>query len=134
LQFALHASHAPLHGSLQQTPSTQNPLWQFLVHFKGSAQSFAEHVWPLSLDDTQMLPSDAALQNIPLGHIESERHFAGQLPLTPSQRILPLHAGDPTVPEESGVQIPLRCAPRAALHTSHQPSHSASQQTPSTQV
>jgi hypothetical protein len=114
-----HASHWPVHALVQQTPSTQNPL---------THAPFAPHAWPGSSVPWHCPP----VQNAPAAQSLVAPHPEGQLSDVPEQ-LYGEHVGLPAYPEGAVEHVPSAVAPRAFEHTSHEPPHAASQQTPSVQ-
>jgi hypothetical protein len=115
-----HASHWPVHASLQQTPSTQNPLTQapFVPHASPGV-SVPWHTPPV--------------QNAPGAQPVVAVHAAGQLSDVPVH-VYGEHVGLPVYPAGATPQVPSAGAPTACAQTSHEPEQGESQHTPSTQL
>jgi hypothetical protein len=117
---AEQTSHEPLQPASQQKPSTQLPD----EHSPAPPQ--AE---PFVFLVTQLEP----LQKFPDAQSVEVVHDAPQLALPPVQRY-GAHDGEPELPDESTVQVPLAEAPSAAEQTSQEPLQAVPQQKPSTQL
>ena len=106
----LHAWHAPLQATLQQTPSTQLTLWHWLL---------AVHAAPLDFLVTHAPP----LQKSPEAQFASTEQVVGQLVLAPLQTY-GVHDGlAPALPEAETVHVPA-----VVLQLSQPPVHALSQQ------
>ena len=113
----LHASHAPLHAVLQQTPSTQLAALHWLPAVQAAPSVFF---------GTQRPPAQKLVETQP----ESCLHLAGQLADAPSQTY-GAQLGSPGAAATTLLQVP---TVPARLHRLQAPAHAVLQHTPSTQL